>query len=475
MTLGINRRLWIFVFLLAFAAYGCRDSKPTDVPAVGSKMTAEELEALRKAPVKLLFVGSSAWAEELKIQFEGRGGSTLEVTTIDTQQWANTTNETLDSFDIVIVPPDRLAPLVASNRILRFPTQFVEKWAHSQWSPIDRRIGRVESDTYGISLGTPLSAILVNPTVTDQSGSKLQTPNTWSEWQAAAEKDRQDGRPLQWVESLADHQPAQALLLRAASMAKSQSQSEVFYSRTDGMPRLSSPPFVKALEDMKATYGPSSAELKTLTHRDLIKKVQAGEIAGALVPLPRLDDVAQGVSNLVPTLPPGSTRYYDFFDQMWSDRSAGPFRAQVSGLSGRMICVMRNTRKSEAAFRLTELLVTSPTAETFAQFQEDIMIARPDQWSSASQWAGRQYSVDATDKIREIWNLANDEVLGGCELFPALPGNHERMRELTDAVWHVLENRKEASVALDDCQKAWIEIGKKHGPPDPLTLFQKFK
>lgn len=475
MTLGNNRLIGMFVFLLALAAYGCQDSKPTDAPAGVSTMTTEELEALRQAPLRLLLVGSPAWAEELKIHFEGRGEATLETAVIDTQQWANTTNESLDSFDVLIVPPDRLAPLVASNRLLKFPTQFIDKWGHSQWSAIDRRIGRLESNTYGIPLGTPLSAVLVNPRVANESASKSHAPNTWGEWQAAADKDRQDGRPLQWVESLAEHHPAQALLLRAASMAKNQSQSEVFYSRSEGTPRLTSPPFIKAMEDLKATYGPSSAELKTLTPQDLIKKVQAGEIAGALVPLPRLDDVAQGVSNLVPTPPPGSTRFYDFFDQKWSERSDGPFRAQVAGLSGRIVCVMRQTRKSDAAFRLTEMLVTSPTAESFAPFQENIMIARPDQWSNASQWAGRQYSVDATDKIREIWNLANDDVSGGCEFFPALPGNHERMRELSEAVWHVLENRKEPAVALEDCQKAWIEIGKQHGPPDPLTLFQKFK
>ncbi|MBL8890805.1 MAG: hypothetical protein JNL67_12570 [Planctomycetaceae bacterium] len=472
MTLGKNQHKWSLVLLLLIAACGCRDSKPTEIPAVGSTMSAEELEALRKAPLRLLFVGSPALAEELKIQFEGRGGVALETTVIDEAQWATTKNETLDLHDVLLVPPDRLAPLVAEGKLLQFPTQFLDKWAHSHWASIDRRIGRVQSNTFGISWGTPLSAVLANPSFTDGTGSKVQVPNTWSEWQDAAEQDRQAGRPLRWVESLVGNHAAEALLLRAASLAKSQSQSDVFYARGEGIPRLNSPPFIQAMNDMKATYGPSVAELKTVTHQELIKKLQAGEIAGALMPVPRLDDVAQGVSSLVLTPPPGSTRFYDFFDQTWSDRSTGPFRTQISGLSGRVICVMRRTRKSEAAFRLTELLISSPTAETLAPLQEKILIARPDQWNNVSQWAGRQYSVEATDKIREIWNLANDDVQGGCEFFPALPGNQERLRELTEAVWHVLENRKDPAAALEDCQQAWIEIGKKNGPPDPLTLLQ---
>jgi hypothetical protein len=473
---GKRDGLWIGLLLLglAFAAIGCRDTQPREVPTSGSAMTAEELEALRRAPLKLLLVGSEAWAEEIKIQFEGRGEATVEPTVIDLEQWANTTQDSLETYDVLIVPPDRLLPLAAAEKLLSFPNASLEKWGHNRWMAIDRRVGRIEQKVFGISLGTPLWSVLVNLKSAKDAGDERPVPNTWSEWQAAAEQDRVNGRPIQWLEPMSDLNPAYALLRRAASMAKSQSQSDVIYSRGEGDPRLASPPFVKAMEDLKATYGPQAAELKNLSATDLVKRVQAGQIAGALVPLPRLDDVAVEGSNLQPHSPPGSTRFYNYFDQSWSNRASGVFRTQVVGLSGHIVCVLRRTRKSEAALQLVDLLVTESTAVTFAPFNETVLLSRPEQWANVSQWAGRQYSVDAADKMREITKLANDDVLGGAEFFPSLPGNRERLQSLTDAVWQVLENRKEPLAALEECQQLWVEIGKKHSP-SPVTLLNRFK
>lgn len=475
MSLGKCYRTWLLVLLLGLGFSGCGDGNPSEIPTTGPAMSDAELEALRLAPLKVLLVGSPAWSEEIKLQFEGRGGATIEGTAINAQQWANTPSETLETYDVLIVPPDRFAALAATDKLLKFPPAVLEKWNYGNWLSVDRRAGRMEQHTLGISLGTPLWSVLVSPRGVADGPEGQSIPETWAQWQAAAEQDRQSGRPLRWLEPMSDQNPAYSLLVRAASMSKNQSQSDVFYSPVDGTPRLTSPPFVKAMEDLKATYGASAAELKDLSVEVLVARVQAGTVAGVLVPIPRLDDVAVGISNVQPLPPPGSTRFYDFFDKTWTNRSAGVFRTQVVGLSGHVVCVLRRTRKSDAAFRLVELLVTAPTDEVFAPFASQVLISRPEQWSSISNWAGRQYSVDATDKIRELANLANDEVLGGAEFFPSLPGNHERLQALTEAVWNVLENRQEPGAALEECQKRWVEIGKKFSPPDPQTIFQRFK
>ena len=466
---------WLLAIVLGAGFFGCRESKPVEVPVPATGMSKAELEALRRAPLKVLLVGSPIWGEEIKVQFEGRGEATLDMKVMDTAEWATTSAESLDAFDVLLMPPDRLAPLAVQEKLLKYPNALLDKIGHSQWFPVDRRLGRIEQNVYGISLGTPVCSVLVNPAVGVSDAEAPQVPKTWAEWQMAAEQDRQAGRPLRWVEPMNGLNPAFSLLLRVASMAKNQSQSDVFYSRGDGEPRLTTPPFVKALEELKATYGPSVAEVKEWSVTDLLAKLQAGSIQGALLPLPRLDDVGGGVANLQPEPPPGATRFYDFFDQTWSNRSAGVFRTQVVGLSGHVVCVLRRTRKSEAAFRLVELLTTPPTAEVFAPLSEHVLVSRSEQWANASNWVGRQYSVDATDKIKQLVQLANDDVLGGAEFFPSLPGNPERLQALTDAVWQVLEDRQEPVAALQECQKKWIEIGKQQGPPTPLTIFSRYK
>jgi hypothetical protein len=112
-----------------------------------------------------------------------------------------------------------------------------------------------------------------------------------------------------------------------------------------------------------------------------------------------------------------------------------------------------------------ELLVESPTAETFATYNSTATPYRPEHLNEARVWAGRQYSVDAGTAFRDLATLASDEVGGGAEWLPPLPGNAARLEALTEAVWAVLEGGQEPPEALAACQQRWLEIAAQ-SPPD---------
>lgn len=441
---------------------GCPDPAPTPVQQAGPQLSAEELARLQSAPLKLLLVGSAELAEEIKLQFEGRGDTTLQVDAVDLARWLDMSADQLAAYDVLFAPADRLVTLAIDGQLLKLPPAWLEKFPTSAWLPLERRVGRWEQDHFAVSLGQPLWAVMYQASNTEPTA---ETPRTWSDWRAAVQQDQAAGGEPQWLESLAGQGAAQAVLLRVVALAKSPAQTDLFFDRRTLEPRLTSPPFVQALEDLRATYGAQASQLKTLTPTDLVQRVISGQAKAAIVHVPRLDDVNAGTAPVKLAPPLVARRQFNFFDQSWTNLPTGGPASQLILGTGQSLAVLRKTRKSQAAMRLMELLVESPTAETFATYNSTATPYRPEHLNEARVWAGRQYSVDAGTAFRDLATLASDEVGGGAEWLPPLPGNAARLEALTEAVWAVLEGGQEPPEALAACQQRWLEIAAQ-SPPD---------
>jgi hypothetical protein len=474
---------------------GCEPRETGEVQQAGPSMSEEQLLALKNAPVRLLLVGTEEWAEELRLQFEGRSESKLETTVVDQEKWDSLTDDSLDSYDVIVAPTDRLPTWALDNRLLAFPDQTLDNWGYRSWLPVDRRLGRFQQKTFGVSLGTPVWGIVYNTAawaeeqdaspsaVTPLDAESIQTeggeelaasgnqpdsseanllPRTWTEWRERVERDRANGVGLRWLEPMAELGAAKAVLLRAASMSMNASQTDVLFARGDGFPRVNSPPFERAILDLCETYGDEIETLRSLTDAEAIERVRRGEAIAAIVRLPRLNDVNSGANPLRVAPLPGARRWYNFFDQTWSMRPGKQItRVQLAGLDSLAVFVMRRTRKSEAAFRLTELLVTSPTAAEMANWRPNISLYRREQLDELPQWAGRQHISDSLTVIRETYELANDDVQGGTAWFWPLPGNPLRLRALEAAVESFA--KAPASGQLEACSETWQEITEQNG------------
>lgn len=442
---------------------GCPDPAPP-VQQAGPQLSTEELARLQSAPLKLLLVGSPELAEELKLQFEGRGETTLQVDAVDTPRWLGMTTAELTTYDVLFAPADRLVSLAIDGHLLKLPPAWLEKFPLASWLPLERRVGRWEQDHFAVSLGQPLWGVMFHVDNNDPAAAG-DPPRTWSDWRAAVQQDQAAGGEPQWLESLAGQGAAQAVLLRVVALAKSPAQTDLFFDRRTGEPRLTSPPFVQALEDLRATYGAQASQLKALTPADVSQRVISGQAKAAIVPVPRLDDVNAGTAPVKLAPPLVARRQFNFFDQSWTNLPEGGPSSQLILGTGRALAVLRKTRKSQAALRLMELLVESPTAETFAAYNAMATPFRPDHLNDLRLWAGRQYSVEAGNALRDVATLASDEVGGGAEWLPPLPGNTERLDALTAAVWAVLEDGQDPAAALEACQQRWLEIAAQ-SPPD---------
>jgi len=469
-------RGWLALLALLLLT-GCPDPAATPVQQAGPQLSAEELAQLQNAPLRLLLVGSPALAEELKLQFEGRGDTTLAVETCTVEQWQTLPTADLSAYDVLLAPADRLVTLAIDGQLLKLAPAWLEKFPPSSWLPLERRVGRWEQDIFAVSLGQPLWGVMYHAANTADA-TPVEPPRTWSDWRAAVQRDLADGEPgaaPQWLESLAGDGPALAVLLRVVALAKSPAQTDLFFDRRTLEPRLTSPPFVQALEDLRATYGSRAAELKSLTPADLVARVSAGQAQAAILTLPRLDDVNAGTVAVKVAPPPVARRQFNFFDQSWTNLPEGGPASQLILGTGHAVAVLRKTRKSEAAVRLMELLVESPTAETFAGYNAAATPFRQEHLTDIRVWVGRQYSVDAGSTFRRLATLASDEVQGGAEWLPPLPGNSRRLAALTEAVWAVLQDEQEPLAALEACQQRWLEIAAESIPELNSAIIKRWK
>ncbi len=467
---------WVCCFALLSLSIltGCPDPAATPVQQAGPQLSAEELARLQNAPLRLLLVGSPELAEEIKLQFEARGDTTLVVEAINDEQWQALPLADGLAYDVLLAPADRLVSLAIDGQLLKLPPSWLEKFSPSTWLPLERRVGRWEQDIFAVSLGQPLWAVMYNAGQTAEAA-PTQWPRTWSDWRAAVQRDQAASDAPQWLESLAGNGAALAVLLRVVALAKSPAQTDLFFDRRTGEPRLTSPPFVQALEDLQATYGAQAAELKSLTPSDLVQRVSSGQAKAALLSVPRLDDVNAGTVQVRLAPPLVARRQYNFFDQSWTQLPEGGPSSQLIVGTGPAVAVLRKTRKSQAAIRLMELLVESPTAETFAGYNASATPFRQDHLSDIRLWAGRQYSVDAGSAFRDIATLASDEVQGGAEWLPPLPGNSQRLEALTEAVWAVLEGGQPPAAALEACQRRWVEIAAESKPELNAAILNRWK
>lgn len=498
-----------FCLLLLFGVSGCEGwfSQTPQVERPSGGMSEEELKALANRPLRVLLLGSPEWASEIQVQFEGRVDGKIEVVAKTLPQWLELSELQWNEFDVLIGPPDQVPALALSDQLLSFNESALDRFEFSSVLRSDRNLVRVNDQVYGLSLGSALSAMFVDQTQLSQT----DRPKTWEQWNQKAAKANQASESLQFVEAMADLGAARALLRRGAALARGRTQVDVFINRVDGEIRIDSPPFVTALEGMAQCYPKNIESLKQLTATDAVELVREGKATAAIATIPRLskpnlrtagssladsaagpapesqpepapkttqEDAAAGldvpvqVENYSQKGPapygqdpswmvydlPASTRYFNFFDQKWAARDASNQSCQVIVDTGRVAVIVKRTRKAESAMRLIEILQNGGTAEKLAAFSDQTGPFKTGQLAGIGPWIGDAYPPAAEAMIRQIYEHANDDTGGNIVTFPALPGNHERLVALDQAVWRVLDRETDAQTALSECATRWKEI-----------------
>lgn len=452
------RSVLAMAFVCLLVSAGC-ETKP-EVKTLDGGLDAEAIEALKNRPLYVLCVGSEVWADEMSAQYIGQFDNKVEIEVSTEAEFETFSPNSLAEYDVVIVPPWAVGPLAMDRQLLELRPENLERLNASSLFSMDRQLSSVSGETFGVSLGMPLQAMFVRPDKTEDLNSVLGYVQ-WENWHDAAVAANRN--QLMYVEPLANGGAARSFLMRGVSYARSQTQVSPFFDRATNRPLINGRPFVRALTQMQEEYAKHVDVLKEMDDVAAVRRVFLGEAAACIGTIPNMtqsswtDEQLKEVKEVEIQSLPTAGQYFNQFTQEWQDRSQLTAHSyQLTGLRGRVACIMRTTRKSESALRFLEVLSNSPTVESMAPLAQGIGPAKAQQLDQLELWFGRAYSPEALGQIRQIY-ASTSENQSSISQFPPLKNAARLLDILDQAVLDALENGSDPQETLDRCVQQWQE------------------
>jgi multiple sugar transport system substrate-binding protein len=515
------RPLACAVVVSALAVAGCTSDEPAAPPAlpyIGQQ-------------VALLVVDDPELAQAIRLlqgEWSARSGAKLTIEECTAQQLEArclaAASPTLGA-DAAIVPAGLLGLLAERGLVEPLPPELLQH-PDLQWDDIFEGLRRRDASwggkPYAIPLGSPVLALYYRTDIFARAG--LQPPQTWSEYQALAATLAQ--RPARhnadsqadpaapratWygaAEPTAPPWAAVTFLARAAAYARHPDYFNALFDLETMQPRLESPPFVRALQEMAAAarYGPAE-----LTPDEVRAAFLRGETAMAIAwPMPALISEAleasapassAGASGAargaeLPQEPlrmamadlPGSFEAYHPKSGEFETLSTGSSavrRVPLLGFAGRLGVVARRAGSPQAAYQLLVSLVdrnwgvriaTRSRATTAFRYAH---LYRPQDWVAPAETAA------AGDYLQR--SVRHDD--GSTETIPGvllrayeqqeyvfairIPGREQYLAALDQAVREALRGEKQPAEALRAASAAWEAITDRLGRAQQLAAYRR--
>lgn len=181
---------------------------------------------------------------------------------------------------------------------------------------------------------------------------------------------------------------AYLLLARAACYAQHPSRDAILFDPDSMKPRLDSPPFVRALVEMK-----EMATADRLVVSDSVAAyLKHGELTALFWPSrpksdPNVTQTQRSETTMVAPLP-GTDLVWNPIPEEWEAVTSAPQRVTLLGTSGRLIGVSSNSRNAAAAFRLAAWLAGKQNARQLSTASPNVAACRNSLLVGGDDWLG---------------------------------------------------------------------------------------
>ena len=215
-----------------------------------------------------------------------------------------------------------------------------------------------------------------------------------------------------------EHPAAGELLTRTIGYVNLTSRRAILFDPETMQPRISSPPFVRALEQM----------IKGQASTDEVYNDSLG---------------------------------------IWEPKEV-PTTPVMLGFSGRVMSVTRATRNAASAFNLLEWLASGQVATQLSQRSKATVWFRASQISEATEWtAGQGISHGAAQAITRQLSAEN------CFLLPRVPGIDNYLQALSAEVERALGGELTAEEALESAAQQWETITTQQNRDHQAAAYRK--
>jgi len=417
------RNCFLLLIVPLVLATGCQEKEPpppqTTVPTAGrgaAKLTVLVVDdPALAAGIKLL---RGEWAE--------RSGGQINV-----EQWsvAQLLSVTEFSADLVIYPSRYVGTLVAGDwlRPLRSKVLQNSDLSLEEIFPLLRNFSlRYGGQIYGLSLGEP-PLLLASP----NAASLKEAPASW------------DQVRLQGEGGQLDYPLASELLARALAAMLPSRQAAGCFDAENMQPRITEPPYVRALQQMLVA-GPRTSEVllgwPTSGASELL----------AFAALPRAASV------------------YNPTRELWEKNTSVRYQTLL-GWGGRTASVTRATRNSASAFKLLTWLASERTSTQLSPRSRATAWMRKSQLGEAAKWLP-QDGAGGEETIAVVNALLSSQ---HCFVLPRIPGIDKYLEVIEEEIAASMTSARSAEAVLEQAARRWEELTDRYGRDRQRVAYRK--
>ena len=389
-------RAYLWVCLVALVI-GCQKPAPQDTTSVAPRMAASKLSVLvvndppLAAGIKLL---RGEWAE--------RSGGQLEIQEMTVAQFSDADKLAAD----LILYPSRYVGMLVDRDWLRPVRKSVldsEDVAINDMLPqVRNAVLPYGGQVYGLSLGEP-PLMLARETGSQETGSQETGPQ-----EEVATWESVDLRLTEKFSTL-KYPRAVELLVRGTANAQHRSRIAGCFDVETMQPQIASPPFVRALEQMRQNEKLPDDDQASLSWPSALREDSPGPVA--FTPLPRAEQV------------------YNPLREIW-EKSEESKPLAMLGFAGRSLSVAKSTRNSASAFKLLRWLVSEKIATQLSPRSEATVWFRKSQVIKAKRWLAK----DGANKDETVAAVSRLLASSNYFLLPRIPGIDDYLQTLEEAL-----------------------------------------
>ena len=460
----ISGKLVVACGLIAATISGC-SSKTSDKP----------LPPAKKATIRILVVDDEPLATAIKEEWEGVSDAPIELTHASVDEVLNAKRL---GADLVFYPSWMLGHLAESKLVRPLDVEDLD----AKEAPQDDLLRSLrmrelvwDGQLFAQTLGSPTLVLMYRADIFAEL--EIGPPATWTEYIEVQKRLRQylDSQVMTGVSVAAEPQTgsdgALMLLARAAAYCRrSGSLSGVFNFRS-GVPLIDSPPFVRALREMRGSGTDSLRDCRTFS--DAREAFESGKALMAFGWPTRMGSTAtspevmkRGFAEL-----PGSMSKFNSETNQWMQLNDKAESVPLLAVSGRLGSLTSEARRLREATQTLAWLTGQQIGNAIGSRSQHTTLFRRSQLGQGKLWTSpNSSSADAAQYANLISGISQQNTV----MFALrIPHRSDYLQALQKAIDAVLVKKVPAQAALNEAAKRWGELNDKHGATAIHQAYQR--
>ncbi len=467
--------------LFTLVWFGC---SPNSSPRPSDQVSQVKPEDI---VLRLLVVDDAPLATQLEREWNARSGAAVKLLQVTTEEFLEAAKTRRLRADVVVYPAGLLGELVERDLIIPIGDEKLDDPAFNLrdvFSLVRDQEATWNKRTYAASLGSPVFVLYYRRDLFAEHG--IEPPLDWASYQRAVDtlttvaRTSVEGKePVEWhatCEPLAAGWSGQVLLARAAAYARHRSSYSTLFNFATLEPLINRPSYVRALQELVIATKSNQEFCRQATPEAVRSAFYEGRCAMALTwpsataqmpkdsPVPSTDI---GVVHL-----PGAFEVYNFRDSKWEKRSGNePEHVPLLGIAGRMGSATKESRHQTEAVGMVLWLTGPELGVTISPASPYTTVFRHSQLPNVANWLeprsdkslASQYAQTCESTQRSATWLVS----------PNVPGRHEYLHALDEAVNQALVGQASAADALEAAAQKWRQISERLGLDAQRSAYER--